>query len=215
MKDLTGQRFGRLIAIRPTEERRGGSVVWECKCDCGNTVFTPSADLCNDKTKSCGCFKKESAAKNGSNNRKTCANDLTGQRFGRLTVIGRSEKRKQDAMLWECRCDCGNTAFYTAHKLKHGKAKSCGCLHREYLESRGREKQIDLTGKRFGRLVALHSTEERRHGTVVWECKCDCGNTAFVSSVSLNSGDTRSCGCLRKEHMQRLRNAASETEPLK
>jgi len=36
IKDLTNQRFGRLIAKRPTKERRSGSVVWGCKCDCGN-----------------------------------------------------------------------------------------------------------------------------------------------------------------------------------
>lgn len=208
MKDLTGQRFGRLIAVRPTEQRRSSSVVWECICDCGNTAFTASADLCNGKTKSCGCIKKETAARNGAGNIDN-EKELLGKRFGRLTVVGRSEKRYHAAALWECRCDCGNTTFLIAHKIKSGKAKSCGCLRREYLDSRGKARQIDLSGKRFGRLVALHPTEERRHGTVVWECICDCGNTAFVSSVALNSGDTRSCGCLRKDHAQRVGNDAA------
>ena len=59
-------------------------------------------------------------------------------------------------------------------------------------------KAIDLTGQRFGRLVVLGATEERRcHGCVVWRCFCDCGNICFVSSFHLRQGDTESCGCLR------------------
>lgn len=204
MKDLTGQRFGRLTAIRPTEQRKSGSVVWECACDCGNTIFTPSAYLCFGDKLSCGCLQRERLAE-----------DLTGKRFGRLTVIGRSEKRMHQAVLWECKCDCGNTTFLIAYRLESGMTKSCGCLKKEYLYNHGKGRAIDLTGQRFGRLTALRPTEERRHGVVVWECVCDCGNTAFVSSDALKSRKNQSCGCLRREHMQRLRNAALKTESLK
>lgn len=55
--------------------------------------------------------------------------DLTGQRFGRLTVLERAEKRKNGMAFWICLCDCGNTTqpIRTAD-LKNGKTKSCGCL---------------------------------------------------------------------------------------
>ena len=58
---------------------------------------------------------------------------------------------------------------------------------------------IDLTGKRFGRLVVIERKENTKQGRARWLCKCDCGNTTIVSSDSLNSGHTSSCDCLRRE----------------
>ena len=75
----------------------------------------------------------------------------------------------------------------------------------------------DLTGQRFGRLVAIRSTEKRRSSSVVWECICDCGNTAFISRDALNSGGTRSCGCLRRNparSMLRQKHASEGAEAL-
>lgn len=61
----------------------------------------------------------------------------------------------------------------------------------------------NLTGKRFGRLTALSPTDQRVNGRVVWRCQCDCGNEIDVVSSYLVSGETRSCGCLKKENDQR------------
>ena len=58
-KDLTGQRFGRLVVIEPLEERLGGCIVWLCKCDCGNNIKVISTNLTGVRTKSCGCLLKE------------------------------------------------------------------------------------------------------------------------------------------------------------
>lgn len=61
--------------------------------------------------------------------------DLTGQRFGRLTVISFFEKRKRPSgstkYMWECRCDCGNIIVVNADNLKSGHVKSCKCLRTE------------------------------------------------------------------------------------
>lgn len=62
MKDLTGDRFGRLVALRPTAERRGSFVVWECECDCGNIARVPSGQLNQGNTRSCGCLAREMAS---------------------------------------------------------------------------------------------------------------------------------------------------------
>ena len=62
-KDLTGQRFGRLVVIKPTERRTSGSIVWLCECDCGNKVEVISSSLTTGHTKSCGCLHKEVVAK--------------------------------------------------------------------------------------------------------------------------------------------------------
>lgn len=57
----------------------------------------------------------------------------------------------------------------------------------------------DITGKRFGRLVAQEPTELRRNGSTVWLCQCDCGNVHLASYRTLVRGNTKSCGCLRME----------------
>lgn len=56
--------------------------------------------------------------------------DLTGQRFGRLVVIG-SAGRRYKHPLWELKCDCGNTHYCVTASLRSGRTKSCGCLNRE------------------------------------------------------------------------------------
>lgn len=62
-------------------------------------------------------------------------------------------------------------------------------------------KRMELTGQRFGRLVALYDTGERKSGHVVWHCKCDCGNEVDVIGRNLTSGYTTSCGCYKRERV--------------
>lgn len=57
--------------------------------------------------------------------------DLKGFKSGRLTGIKPIGKDKNNSVLWECLCDCGNTAILRAALLKNGHTKSCGCLQRE------------------------------------------------------------------------------------
>lgn len=57
----------------------------------------------------------------------------------------------------------------------------------------------DISGKRFGRLVALKLSEKRSGRKTYWECRCDCGNIKTVRTDSLKSGLIKSCGCLKKE----------------
>lgn len=54
-------------------------------------------------------------------------------------------------------------------------------------------KFIDLTGKRFGKLVVIERVNKNK-----WKCKCDCGNTTLVQTGCLNNGSTIGCGCARK-----------------
>lgn len=60
-------------------------------------------------------------------------------------------------------------------------------------------KKIDRTGIRYGRLVAVRETGRDSSNKAMWECVCDCGGISTVSSSSLGSGNTRSCGCLLTE----------------
>lgn len=63
-KDLTGKRFGKLVVTQMTDKRRFNSIIWTCKCDCGNEIAVPTHYLTTGDTQSCGCLKKEQDAKN-------------------------------------------------------------------------------------------------------------------------------------------------------
>lgn len=57
----TGKRFGRLVVLSPTDKRCGGSIVWECLCDCDKKTTVRSVHLTNGNTRSCGCVQKDYA----------------------------------------------------------------------------------------------------------------------------------------------------------
>lgn len=129
--------------------------------------------------------------------------DLTGQTFGRLTVLGPAKDHVDPSGThypqWLCRCICGNQVTVQTGSLKSGGTRSCGCLRKE-ADTRRRE---DLTGQTFGRLTVLGPAEDYvspggRH-ILRWLCRCECGNQVAVLGQSLKSGDTRSCGCLKKK----------------
>ena len=63
-------------------------------------------------------------------------------------------------------------------------------------------KSVDLTGKRFSRLVAIEPTKERKRKSIVWKCACDCGNKINVSCKDLVGFRVKSCGCLLSENMR-------------
>lgn len=57
--DIRGKVFGELTAIEPTGLRRGGRIVWRCRCSCGAEVFVPAKELRSGNTKSCGISKSK------------------------------------------------------------------------------------------------------------------------------------------------------------
>lgn len=118
--------------------------------------------------------------------------DLTGQRFGRLTVQGFSHTDLHGHSMWSCLCDCGNTIVTRSSLLLDGRTKSCGCIRLEKFD-------ILSPGQRFGRLTVLRRAEKNRRGRNLWLCSCACGNTVSVETYALTSGNTQSCGCLRQE----------------
>ena len=111
-------------------------------------------------------------------------NDLTGQTFGRLTAV---EYVGQSS--WKCRCTCGSNCTVKTSNLKNGHTQSCGCMAREQSAING-AKIKDITGQRFGKLVAL-----RYLGHSTWELQCDCGNITAARLNNLQKGHTTSCGC--------------------
>lgn len=133
------------------------------------------------------------------------AEDLTGKRFGRWTVIKRDGSVNYNSCvqaLWLCRCDCGEERLVRGNSLRNGTSKSCGCARCGW---------EDLTGERFGRLVVIGKGEPHvyvqrdKAGKFVrinkfrrWKCRCDCGKEVEVLAMNLKNGQTRTCGCRGK-----------------
>lgn len=179
-KDITGLRSGLLTAIAPSEQKRRGSTLWRCRCDCGREILLEPYQIAGSKVQSCGCLrgvKKRS--------------DLTGKRFGRLTALERLEEKSGTNFLWRCRCDCGKEIKVRGSALTSGNTISCGCARTDVLQERAK----DIAGQRFGALTARSPTGERRNGSVVWDCICDCGKEVRYSYNELVHCGIRSCGC--------------------
>lgn len=126
-KDLKGKRFGMLLVLEKDEEKTKeyGRAYWICQCDCGNIKSVRGSHL-GKTVVSCGCKKHE-------------CKDITGQRFGRLVALERTEERKTEGVVWKCQCDCGNICYVSLGNLTQGKTKSCGCLNNELRKERMEE----------------------------------------------------------------------------
>ena len=184
--DLTGKRFGKLVAIEPTDKKKNGYVIWRCLCDCGNVTMLPSRYLKNGWTTDCGCVE----------NRRY--HDLTGKRFGKLVVTNvaketlpdgtKQEVRTRDGrVMWDCTCDCGNKIRVPGSQLLAGYRKSCNCL--------SKPPRKEWIGKQFGKLTVVEYAG-KWDGIHHWKCRCECGNDTVVTQSNLKSGHTISCGCM-------------------
>ncbi len=112
---LVGKRFGKLQVVGVVEGKREyRGYVYKCLCDCGNTCEAGSLRLQHGTVKDCGCVPK-----------KPRYIDLTGQRFGMLTVLDRIENTEKGIM-WRCRCDCGEEHPFSTYQLRHGGKDQCG-----------------------------------------------------------------------------------------
>ncbi|MCC8022676.1 MAG: transcriptional regulator, partial [Clostridiales bacterium] len=172
---------------------QGGVRKWLCVCACGTRRYVNEYNLLRGKSQSCGC--RTARRMSGR------VPDLTGQEFGALTVTGRAPSQNGRAA-WLCRCACGNEITALGRDLRQGRKRSCGC------RSKGPGRTgLDLTGRRFGRLTALEATEKRDgRGSVIWRCRCGCGQEAEVSAGGLLYGSRVSCGCLKREAQRNVHN---------
>lgn len=120
LNELVGKKFGKLTVIS-FAGRYNGYIYYSCKCDCGNIKEIRNDNLYT--AKSCGCMRGwNSLADRKSKN-------LIGQRFGRLTVLEKTNKRYYGYVVWKCKCDCGNIVEVPMHNLSYNHmVKSCGCM---------------------------------------------------------------------------------------
>ena len=139
--DLTGKKFGRWTVLQDHLPKKKCL----CRCECGAEKLVSKSDLIRGKSNSCGCLRKEL-------NSKRLREDLTGQRFGSLVVLGVANNEYNN-VTWHCICDCGKTIDVRSCNLKDGSTKSCGCL---------KNKMASQINKAHG-----YSHKERLYG--VWQ----------------------------------------------
>lgn len=134
--------------------------------------------------------------------------DLTGQKFGKLTVIGVDNKRDLNGNIyWKCKCDCGNITVVNGRSLRTGGTKSCGCYKKDFWDNRMKKVFKDMTGERYGCLTVIRRGEDyicgdNRH-TTIWICQCDCGNITQTTRTMLITGRKKSCGCMSHKFAQK------------
>lgn len=182
---LTGRTFGLLYVIDRAEDLKPGRPSWNCKCKCGNLVRISSTNLTKTNgTKSCGCLRRKESP---------TLIDLTGQRFGKLTVLRKDPINQGTKAKWICKCDCGNITSVLSESLRAGKSYSCGCNHRAL--------KHDLIGKEYGHLLVLGISANPRYKSheIRWKCKCqNCGRIVEVGSRALRMGNPYGhCRCTR------------------
>jgi hypothetical protein len=102
--------------------------MWLFKCDCGNEIEFPSCEAQRGRFKNCGCVQTIKSRL-----------DLTGNKYGRLTVISFAEKEHRKNH-WNCQCECGKLVVVSMYKLLSGHTKSCGCCNKEVATENGRNR---------------------------------------------------------------------------
>ena len=179
IKNYSGYKFNMLTVLNEYESRNG-RIYWHCRCDCGNDTWVSVGNLVSNEVKSCGCLS-------GKCNRPL--EDLTNQVFFDLTVLGESELSPINGRrYWDCQCICGNKTIVKTSDLTSEKVKSCGC----------RKIAPIHIGAVYGLLTVVEATEKRgSNGSIIYKCKCECGNYCEVPSSNLMRGDWKSCGCGR------------------
>jgi hypothetical protein len=188
--DLTGQKFDRWTVIEHVGKNKQGHSLWKCRCSCKDRTegVLIGTKLTNKRAKSCGCIRREQK-------HSTRWVDLTGEKFGRWTVIEFAGIDKHENSLWKCRCCCKEQTekVIVATVLKNKHSQSCGCILREQEHN---HRWIDRTGQRWGRLTFIESAKVKNlQYKMYWLVRCRCGKY----TIAIWGGGTKSCGCLHTE----------------
>lgn len=202
-KDIKGEKFGSLTAISPTEKRaKNGTIIWHFHCDCGNKDVYKSLDVIRQNNPKCPLCCKQNAF--GGKRYVNHSVDLykVGDKIGRLTIKEiKLNSNTYKTISYICSCDCGNDNVEIKHKNLVKGTRSCGCIKKEAVKnsSAKRMKLKDISGYRYGNLVAIKCLEPIKKTTAQWEFACDCGGTHIMKCYDFLRGRAKSCGCLKSE----------------
>lgn len=197
--DITGQRFGRLIAIKLTGQiLHGQNREWEFMCDCGESTCSTVHSVRSGNTKSCGCYNKHMITE-------IQRVDYTNERIGSLTALYFSYNRikkngTKGQAYWEWQCDCGGKVVASGAGIKgrFNKNGDVSCKQCVGIK-RGLKSSIDLTGKRFGLLIGVKQlTTNVAPASALWQWRCDCGKLCERLATSVKKNTNANCGCNKK-----------------
>lgn len=189
MDDISNQKFEKLIALFPVYKINNNNQIqnsraafWLTKCECGNEIIVSKSNL--GKTKSCGCLKTNFIT------------DLTGKKFGKLTVLEQDliypqeHKIKSQRAYWKCKCECGNIiTICGGHLTEKDGIRECN-------KCRKNHKILDLKGQKINELTVIEKTNKiSSNRNVIWKCQCSCGKIIEVNSKVLRNKEIKSCGC--------------------
>lgn len=128
-----------------------------------------------------------------------------------ILMIQRTTKDQQGCWKGIFECPICKTQWETRiSSIANGSTTSCGCKQKEKARqillqyNLSDKNKLNLKGQRFGKLLALEPTNQRKNHQIVWKCKCDCGNICYVKSNFLSSGMTQSCGCLNSKGEEKI-----------
>jgi len=131
--DVSGQRFGKLVAI--SVQGTGKKRTWLCKCDCGVEATATASALRAKQRTSCGCARLGVAV---------------GEVYGCLTVESIGDKAKYgigSRVVVHCKCRCGGSKSVFSHYLTRGTALDCGC---------GRPERLSRANRRVSGMAAMN-----------------------------------------------------------
>lgn len=123
--------------------------------------------------------------------------NLENKKFGRLSVGFRAMNNHKGRTMWFCICECGKYKVVDGYSLISKNTTSCGCYSAELTSALNAK---DLVGKKINRLLVLYKNGVNSCRKVSWMCQCDCGGLKIVPTGDLLSGNTKSCGCYKKEN---------------
>lgn len=134
------------------------------------------------------------------------AKDLVGKEYNGFQVLDCKTENRRTYLYVVCPfCKCKK--WMRKDSLDNKKVFSCGCQNKKnnYYAKK------DISGKKFGKLTVLHPTKKRNpFGSVIWLCKCDCGNEKEIPYNSLVAWNSKSCGCIRTNLIKELAGKSNE-----
>lgn len=126
--------------------------------------------------------------------------DMTGQTFGKLTVIKR-DTEPHVKPYWICKCECGRIVSIYGNHLRNGKVLQCKyCGAQQGAKKRNQDIYNILPGKHFNHITVIEEDKTKPGGMGIakyWKCKCDCGNDMSISTHHILYEIPYSCGCMK------------------
>jgi len=134
-----------------------------------------------------------------------------GKKYNKLTAIKEVGSNKHKRKNYLFKCECGNEKIILGDSVEYEHTKSCGCAHKD---AANKKIKILQNGSKYGKLTILkHLKYENKHH--IYLCKCNCGNIVKVYGCHLQSGHTKSCGCIVKEqNVKKLTTHGLSADPL-